>query len=230
MRRLVGVALLLASLFGLVPSAAAEPVGLPALAVDLGDAEQVVLVRGRSWSSSYATLEAYERTGDTWTRVLGPVTARIGRRGFSLDRSEGDGTSPAGVFTLTEAFGLFADPGSGLPYRQAGMHDWWVSDPASPLYNTWQVGPSAGRWNPAKGERLAFHAPSQYGHAVVIDYNRSPVVPGKGSAMFLHIVGRKATSGCVAVPKRTVVSLLQWLDPARRPVIAMGPDAWLRGA
>jgi L,D-peptidoglycan transpeptidase YkuD (ErfK/YbiS/YcfS/YnhG family) len=194
---------------------------------NLDDAQQVVLVRGVSWSSSKAVLEAYELVDGEWRRVLGPVPARVGRTGFSLDHHEGDGSSPAGVFTLTEAFGLRTDPGSRLPYRSVTADDWWVSDVASPLYNTWQTGPPAGRWNPLAGERLATHGPTAYGHAIVIDYNRTPVVAGAGSAIFLHIGGTAATSGCVAVARTQMVSLLHWLDPAKHPRIAMGPEAWL---
>jgi L,D-peptidoglycan transpeptidase YkuD (ErfK/YbiS/YcfS/YnhG family) len=36
-------------------------------------------------------------------------------------------------------------------------------------------------------------------HAV-IDYNRSPAVPGKGSAFFLHVSTGKPTTGCVFLP------------------------------
>lgn len=211
------------------PAAAAEP-SAALLRMDVGDAQQVLVVRGVSWSSSKATVESFDLVDGSWRRVLGPIPARVGRSGFSLDHREGDGASPAGVFTLNEAFGLRADPGSRLPYRQVTLDDWWVSDASSTLYNTWQVGPPASRWNPAAGEHLATHGPTAYGHAVVIDYNRAPVVAGAGSAMFVHVGGTKATSGCVALARTSMVALLRWLDPAKHPRIAMGPEAWLLDA
>ncbi|HEX9257924.1 MAG TPA: peptidoglycan-binding protein [Acidimicrobiales bacterium] len=213
---------------GAVPAGATPQPELPLLLRhDVGDSEQVVIVRSASWRSTTALLEGWERQDGAWVRALGPVRARIGRRGFDADRVENSGTSPAGVFTLTEAFGLRPDPGSGLPYRQAGPNSWWISDSASPLYNTWQEGPPDGRWNPAKGEHLATHAPTGYRYAAVVDFNRDPIVAGKGSAIFVHIDTGRATAGCTAISQTAMVALLRWLDPTKHPRIAQGPEAWL---
>jgi len=46
-------------------------------------------------------------------------------------------------------------------------------------------------------------------------------VPGRGSAIFLHVaVG--ATAGCVSLPERRLVQLLRWLRPAADPLIRLG--------
>jgi len=197
------------------------------LLVPTGDATQVLLVRSSRWATTTATLEGWQVVNGAWQRTLGPFTARVGRTGFSTNHREGDGASPAGVFTISEAFGLHPDPGTRLPYRSVGPNDWWVSDPASPLYNTWQTGAPDGRWDPSHGERLATHAPVGYRYAAVIDYNRSPVEPHAGSAIFLHVGTLKPTSGCVSIAEAAMVRVLRWLDPARSPRIAMGPEAWL---
>jgi L,D-peptidoglycan transpeptidase YkuD (ErfK/YbiS/YcfS/YnhG family) len=42
--------------------------------------------------------------------------------------------------------------------------------------------------------------------------------------------GSGATAGCVAVPEARALSISQWLDPAKRPVIVIGEDDWLKGA
>jgi L,D-peptidoglycan transpeptidase YkuD (ErfK/YbiS/YcfS/YnhG family) len=155
---------------------------------------------------------------------MAPTTARIGRSGVSSDHHEGDGTTPSGVYTLTEAFGNGPDPGSHLPYRAVHAQDYWVTDPSSPLYNTWQEGPPNGRWSSAEA---LWTITQSYWHAVVIDYNRSPVVPGRGSAMFVHVRNENPTSGCVAVDLDQMVALVRWLDPARAPKIAIGTDDML---
>ena len=98
----------------------------------------------------------------------------------------------------------------------------WVDDSASPLYNTWQQDPADGRW--ASAERL--DQPGPYRHAAVVDYNAARQ-PGKGSAIFLHVSMGHGTAGCVAVADPVLVSLLRWLDPARQPVIAMGPTSYV---
>jgi L,D-peptidoglycan transpeptidase YkuD (ErfK/YbiS/YcfS/YnhG family) len=227
-RTLIATLTVLVALVGLSPAARADN-ATHLLQLDVGAARQLVVVRGQSWPSSRAIVEAYERTESGWVKVLGPYSARLGRNGFSTSHREGDGTTPAGVFSISEAFGLRPNPGTPLPYRQAGLNDWWVSDAASPFYNTWQVGPPNG-WDGRRGERLAFVGRTAYRYAAVIDYNRSPVVAGAGSAIFLHVGGWQATSGCVALAEANLLRILRWLDPAKAPVIAMGPEAWMMSA
>jgi L,D-peptidoglycan transpeptidase YkuD (ErfK/YbiS/YcfS/YnhG family) len=197
-------------------------------AQDTGPARQVIVVRATSALTNEATLEAQEFDGSTWRTVVGPVKAHIGRNGFSPSHQEGDGTTPQGVFNLTEAFGNQKRPtGAHLPYARIDQNSWWVSDPDSPVYNTWHVGPPAGLWRESFGERLddpKYRGPYRY--AVVIDYNREPVKPYAGSAIFLH-VGSGPTSGCVAIDEASVVKILDWLDPAKAPKIVMGIDKWL---
>jgi L,D-peptidoglycan transpeptidase YkuD (ErfK/YbiS/YcfS/YnhG family) len=60
-----------------------------------------------------------------------------------------------------------------------------------------------------------------YQHAVVLDYNRGGT-PGAGSAFFLHVSTGAPTAGCVAIDAGNLVALLRWLDPAARPLIAIG--------
>lgn len=64
--------------------------------------------------------------------ALGPVPARVGSAGIGT-ASEGCTRTPAGTFTLTEAFGRAANPGTVLPYRTVdGDDDRWVPDGDSP--------------------------------------------------------------------------------------------------
>jgi len=65
-----------------------------------------------------------------------------------------------------------------------------------------------------------------YDAGAVIEYNTDPVVPGLGSAIFLHIWredGAKPTAGCVALPEDRLRELLGWLDAEAAPVIFLGP-------
>lgn len=211
----------------ITPRAAAAPMAVTAPAQllverlhNLGDAQQVISVTSSSWSSATATLEAFERDGpqEAWRRVAGPVTAYVGRNGFASDKREGDGKTPVGVFGFGTAFGTGPDPGLHVPYRQTTQADVWVDDPASALYNTWQQDPANGRW--ASAERL--YQPGAYHEAAVIDYNAART-PGKGSAIFLHVSQGRGTAGCASVSEPVLLQLLRWLDPARGPVIALGP-------
>ena len=119
-------------------------------------------------------------------------------------------------------FGTGTDPGVHFTYRQATAGDVWVDDSASALYNTWQHDPPDGRWTSAE----PLDQPRAYHHAAVIGYNTDRV-PGKGSAIFMHVSLGRATAGCVSVSEAVLLSLLRWLDPARRPVIVMGPASYV---
>ncbi len=199
--------------------------------VDVQNSQQVVVVRSQGWGAPYTdvTVEALEWDKVGWKSVVGPVNGHIGRNGFSLSHREGDGTTPAGVYTLTEAFGRVDPPaGMKLGWKSVAPNSWWVSDPDSPSYNTWQEGPSNGLWREAFGERLSASGfVKAYRQAVVIDYNRAPVEKYKGSAIFMHVDTGKPTSGCVSLSEDPLKKIMTWLDPALSPRIVLGPDNWL---
>jgi L,D-peptidoglycan transpeptidase YkuD (ErfK/YbiS/YcfS/YnhG family) len=200
---------------------AAPPAGavLP-LGVDPGRATQVVTVVASSSRATTAKLTAWELGPGGWTAVLGPVTARIGSGGVG-QASETSTRTPAGVFSLTEAFGRQGDPGTGLPYRVVDGQDWWVSDVASPLYNQHaRCAPGTCPFDETVSENLQA-AGAVYDYAVVIDYNRGGT-PGAGSAFFLHVTNGVPTAGCVAIDRGSLVTLMRWLDPGSRPLIAIG--------
>jgi L,D-peptidoglycan transpeptidase YkuD (ErfK/YbiS/YcfS/YnhG family) len=191
---------------------------------DEAGALQLIVVEVADPTDTFAQLQAFDRVDGRWEPAFAPTTARVGRSGISAARHEGDGTTPEGVFALTEAFGNGPDPGTKLPYRPVHDQDYWVTDSSSPYYNTWQSGPPEGRWTQAEALWTLTQA---YRHAVVIDYNRDPVVLGLGSAMFLHVRNENPTSGCVAIDLDRLVEIMRWLDPAKGPKIAIGTDASL---
>ena len=201
------------------PGTGTRVVGAPALGV-APRGTQVVTVAAPTAGSSTAQLTAWERTSTGWRVALGPVAARVGAAGVGA-ASEGSTRTPAGTFTLTEAFGRAADPGTTLPYLQVDGDDWWVSDVNSPRYNRYaQCAPGRCDFDEAAGENL-YAAGPVYDHAVVIDYNRAGV-RGAGSAFFLHITGSGATAGCVAIDRVALQNLMRWLQPGAAPVIAIG--------
>jgi L,D-peptidoglycan transpeptidase YkuD (ErfK/YbiS/YcfS/YnhG family) len=142
-------------------------------------------------------------------------------------RRQGSGTTPAGTYRLTEAFGIEPDPGTRLPYLHVGPDDWWVADNNSRYYNSHRRGSQGGfdtslpESHVNGSERLVTHR-TTYRYAVVIDFNRRPAVRYRGAAIFLHVNGSGATQGCVSVPESAMVQLLRWLDPAAKPRIAIG--------
>ncbi|MEI6438495.1 MAG: L,D-transpeptidase family protein [Candidatus Omnitrophota bacterium] len=157
-----------------------------------------------------------------WKRVLGPWSAAVGRNGFALvgEKHEGDGKTPSGIFPLGPAFGRAAALATGLEYRQADANDLWVDDPSSPQYNQWVKAPA-----PATSFEKMLREDGLYDAGIVVQYNVLPVIPGRGSAIFVHIWrndGKAPTAGCVALEKRRVLELLKSLDAKKSPVIVLG--------
>jgi L,D-peptidoglycan transpeptidase YkuD (ErfK/YbiS/YcfS/YnhG family) len=195
----------------------ALPLGLPT-----GAASKVVTVTAASANSTTATLQAWNAApGGGWLPYGAPVAAHLGSGGLTTQPSETKPATPIGSFTLTQAFGSAANPGTPLPYFRTDPSDWWVSDASSPLYNTHQRCSSGCPFNTAAGENL-YQAGFVYTYAVVIDYNRSPVTAGAGSAFFLHVSNGSATVGCISIPEPTLVNIMAWLTPASLPRILIG--------
>jgi L,D-peptidoglycan transpeptidase YkuD (ErfK/YbiS/YcfS/YnhG family) len=207
----------------------------------LGSARQVMVVTATSWSTSYATVRTYREDSTGWHAQFAPMSARIGSRGFAPlgQRRQNSGETPAGTFALLRAFGAAADPGTALPYRRFDRNDWWPYDPRDTrTYNVAQFhGRSAAtRWRPSWAEHL-WDFRDQYAYAVVLDYNLPDAVHRSGSqrfaagsadtraggGIFLHVRAPRPTSGCVAVSRAGMRSILGWLDPAQHPVIVMAP-------
>jgi L,D-peptidoglycan transpeptidase YkuD (ErfK/YbiS/YcfS/YnhG family) len=71
-------------------------------------------------------------------------------------------------------------------------------------------------------------SPRAYPFLAVVEFNMHPVVPGRGSGIFLHAQTGSSTNGCVSIPRADLARVLRWLDPAAKPVIAIGTTATLR--
>lgn len=192
------------------------------------NATKVITVVAQSTGSTTARLEAWSKApGGGWLPHGRSVMAHVGSDGLSTQASEYRSATPIGSFTLTQAFGRNADPGTRLRYFRTQPSDWWISQSGA-LYNTHQrCSSSCGFRQGSPNEHLYYETP-YYNYAVVIDYNtrNSPtgVVQGRGSAFFLHVhpTGAGATAGCVAIPQAKLVRLMRWLNPGAHPRILIG--------
>ncbi len=167
------------------------------------------------------TLELWQRNRfRRWERTLA-VPAWVGSAGISREAREGAAYTPEGTFALTEGFGRLPDADAKLPYLTVDESVWWVSDTASPLYNQeYRCAEDECPFDTALSENLGRTDP-QYNYALVIDYNRFPVVPNRGSAFFVHVEVGRPTAGCVAVGDDVMRTLLSTLEPSRKPVIGI---------
>jgi L,D-peptidoglycan transpeptidase YkuD (ErfK/YbiS/YcfS/YnhG family) len=180
-------------------------------------------VESQAFSSTRASLKMleYSQQQSTWNKIE-EIQTVIGKNGLTKDKCEGDRKTPIGLFRIGTGFGTHAAPDScHWPYRLTSQNDFWVDDPDSADYNQWvrYEGDPHKRWK--SFERLAIPA---YAYAAVIEYNVYPVIPGKGSAIFLHVWQgpESPTAGCVAMSEEDMKRLLQWLSPEHNPHIAIG--------
>jgi len=84
----------------------------------------------------------------------------------------------------------------------------WCNDSKSKKYNQLVKLPSKSNY-----EKL-YKKENVYDIILVLDYNMSPVIKNKGSAIFIHISKKnyKKTEGCVAVKKRDLVEIIKKLQ------------------
>ena len=159
---------------------------------------------------------------DRWgARCRGrPLACSVGRGGIrpAEEKREGDGATPAGRWRLLFAFWRAdrgAAPVTALPLMPLGPQQGWAEDPADPAYNRAIRHP-----HPFPADRMA-RGDGLYDVCVVIDHNRAPVVPGAGSAIFVHHwrKPRHPTAGCVAFAPADLAWILAGWRPEDRLVI-----------
>ncbi len=184
----------------------------------IGTSKQLIIVTADNESTRNVVIETFEKYDSGWKK-RNTFAGVIGKNGMISSKHEGDYETPEGKYTITTAFGRQVNPGTKLPYRKITADDVWVDDSKSTLYNTWQsASKNNGRWNSAEKMNI-----SLYDYGFVINYNVSRT-PGKGSAIFFHIAGTSGyTAGCTATSKTNVISILKWLDPAKKPIIIQTP-------
>ncbi|CAN0194319.1 unnamed protein product [Discosporangium mesarthrocarpum] len=148
----------------------------------------------------------------------------VGRSGISVDKTEGDGVSPVGKFDIVNVL-YRADrgrtPETSIPVAPIAAADGWCDDPAHPDYNRPVSLPHR-----ASCETL-WRDDALYDLVVVTSHNNDPVIPGAGSAIFIHIAGGAdypPTEGCVAFAREDLEAILRdWMPGEDKLVIATGP-------
>ena len=204
----------------------------PTLANQLASTEsatQLVTVVAERASSTTGKLRAWKKVGDCWYPVAGPWRAWLGQRGVSANKREGDRKTPSGAFGFERVmYGVAPNPGVRYRYHRIVCGDWWVEDPSSRFYNRFRH-VRCGVKPPFRTTSEDMSAsPTAYRHLAVIGYNRDPIVPGRGSGIFLHASTGRPTLGCVSLPLPQLVRILRWLRPARSPLIVIGTRATIR--
>jgi L,D-peptidoglycan transpeptidase YkuD (ErfK/YbiS/YcfS/YnhG family) len=181
---------------------------------------QAVVVFPQGVDQFKSEVSLWEKKAGQWHLASDVMPAVIGRNSIAWrkEKEEGDGHTPRGIFPLRRAFGYHTKVKTGLNYHRVTEKDLWVDDFESGQYNQWVKSPTN-----AKSFEILKREDSLYEYVVVVEYNTEPVIPGKGSAIFLHIWRQEQmpTAGCVALEKENVIKILEWLDQDKSPVIIL---------
>ncbi len=135
------------------------------------------------------------------------LRAVCGRAGVSEHKEEGDGATPAGRLALLRVL-YRADrlraPHCAVPVEPIAPADAWCDDPADPAYNKQIRLPYAGR------NEALWRTDGIYDVIGVLDWNLAPIIPGRGSAIFLHVATPdfSPTAGCIALALPDVLKCL----------------------
>lgn len=131
----------------------------------------------------------------------------IGRGGYALDKREGDGATPIGTWPFRRVYyrpDRVAPPKTGLKTAPIVETDGWCDAPDDPAYNRPVTLPY-----PASHEEM-WREDHLYDIVVVLGHNDDPPVPGRGSAIFMHVAreGYLPTEGCIALKREDLEKVL----------------------
>ena len=145
---------------------------------------------------------------------LHSVRAALGKGGViaAAAKREGDGKSPLGSWPIRYVYyrpDRVARPETQLPVVALSPDDGWCDESSDPAYNTHVKLP----W-PTSHEKL-WRDDHVYDLIVVLGHNDDPVVPGMGSAIFMHLAREdySGTEGCVALAADDLLELLREAEP-----------------
>ena len=173
--------------------------------------DQIILVTGHH-------LSLWEKQNGFFTETLSSFCGygRNGLRDADL-RHEGDGTTPIGVFDIPYAFGIKANPGTTLEYKNVTESSYHSGEPAD--YNQW-VEVTPGTRDMSNSEHMMDYQP-MYDYGMMIGFNYPKAKLGNGASIFLHVKNpaHSYTAGCVSVPEDIMVALLQKCRPGTKIII-----------
>ena len=142
----------------------------------------------------------------------------IGKSGLKKNKKEGDGATPIGFFSFDKLY-YRADRikkiYTHLKCKKIKKNMGWCNNPNDKKYNK-EFNLKSGK----KGEKL-FRKDYKYDLFVPINYNTNPVIPNKGSAIFLHLTKKyKPTAGCIGLKLNDFLFILKFIKANTKIKIA----------
>ena len=135
------------------------------------------------------------------------VKCAIGKKGIGNKRKEGDLITPKGQYKIK--YILYRKDrvkiSTSFKKKVIKKNMVWCDDPKSSHYNKLVKLPFA-----YSHEKL-YKKENTYDIILVLNYNMSPVIKNKGSAIFIHVAKNnfKKTEGCVAIRKFELLKIVR---------------------
>ncbi len=195
-------------------------------------AQQLIVVTSPTNSQLTGKLYRFEKQNNQWEAKSNVHPITLGKNGLAwglgkhdpkdgLQKKEGDKKSPAGIFTFGTAFGYAKKddaPAFKLPYVQITEVTQCIEDSKSKYYNQIIDNSTVTKdWDAADFMK---RDDDLYKWGVFVHHNTEQKAEG-GSCIFLHLwrASDKPTAGCTAMTEENILSLLQWLDPSKQPIL-----------
>jgi len=134
----------------------------------------------------------------------------IGLNGLTSNKVEGDKKTPMGTYSLGELF-VRTDRIKNLKTKYKFIpiknNMAWSDDPNNIEYNKLIETKNYHK-------EALYRDDNIYNLILIINYNTNPVIPNKGSAIFLHVSTKdyKPTNGCIAINVNDFIEILALLD------------------
>jgi len=135
----------------------------------------------------------------------------LGKAGIGKKKKEGDNITPKGLYKIVKIYyrkDRIKRISSKFKLIKITKNIGWCDDPNSEKYNKIINLPTKYSY-----EKL-YRKDNVYDLILVLNYNMSPVIKNKGSAIFIHIAKKKylPTQGCVALKKDNLLKLISKIN------------------
>ena len=146
------------------------------------------------------------------------LNCSIGKSGLSNNKKEGDLKTPKGLFKIGFLYyrkdrikSLKCKIKKKIIRKNMG----WCNDANSKKYNKEIYFPFNF------GAEKLYRKDHIYDILINIKYNQTPVIKGKGSAIFLHLAGKnyRKTEGCIALSKKDLLKILPFISQKTKILI-----------
>ena len=187
--------------------------------------DQLVLAVGKNDGGDRCTVFYFTKNANgSWTKHF-EVDGFWGYGGVKKVIYEMDGCTPVGCFPFRFAYGIQADPGSVMEYKQATPTAYMVDDVNSKYYNQWVDTEDEGVVKDWVSAEHVIDYKQSYDYGLYID-NNPTCDPTQGSSVIcIHCTSPMGFSpGCINIPKDCMIQLVTELDYDSRIVIVYGVE------